>query len=269
LITLAIRFQHPSFSSGDAGTHQRLAEILTRPCFVSLHRLSLMRRDRQTAYRPKSAEGIVEYLAAAEDDSIYLDSGRRGELVAASRIERSARWLPADSRSPAPMLSHVVVPLEMQVFPALKEALCELAIALRTVTGAATAAASFDEGHNFVLFGKVNLVRALTTGSLDERRLMERAAGAFYSEQVNERIGGPEWGLFLSDGHLQKLDRHALRATFADVRELSEFGLVYLQLTADPVDALRPNFLSTVGRARQTLAPVLMDLSGLPVHAWK
>jgi len=63
---------------------------------------------------------------------------------------------------------------------------------------------------------------------------------------------------------LPRIDAGALRASgvFARVVELSP-ALVFLQLTADPADALAHDFDARLEPARAVLAPLLMDLSAV------
>ncbi len=76
--------------------------------------------------------------------------------------------------------------------------------------------------------------------------------------RLDREVPSPEWGLFLSRAHLEKVPASALEASgvFHQVRRLSD-DMVFLQLTADPLDALRPDFDALLEPVRKVLAPVL------------
>jgi hypothetical protein len=96
-------------------------------------------------------------------------------------------------------------------------------------------------------------------------RRKERRAQELFPDQLAARIPGPEWALFLSEGHQAELQVDKIRATgaFAKVEEL-DGRLLYLQLTDDPADARDLEaFEATVDAARQVLRPIAMDLSGV------
>lgn len=272
MTALAARFDHAFAPGSSLEAARTLAEILSRPCFVDLRRVSAMRGDRQADFEPKSAETVSRYLVNARNDSVILDGGRGGRIAAKARLDTGLTARGDNPARPAPLVSYVIVPLTNADIPGLVDALCGVAVALRAVSGAITAERTFGRAQNFALSVKSDHSEELAAGETTEGRLKERAAHYFYSMGVADRVAAPEWGLFLSEGHLSAVPAEELRRSgaFSAVRVLTESPpLAHLQLTDDPEDALTEGFEGKLGAARRALRPLLMDAANLPDYAWK
>ena len=93
------------------------------------------------------------------------------------------------------------------------------------------------------------------------RRAQEREAHARYFERRETQIAGPEWGLFLGPGHLARVTPDP--AVFPVIRDVGRGKLCLL--SDNPEDALTAAFDVRLDAARQALAPILMDVSEVPV----
>jgi hypothetical protein len=222
-----------------------------------------MRRDRQAAYAALTPGLVRTYLLAPENDLVILDIGRRGDLDAMVTIA-TGRNRSADADRPAPLTSYAIVPLPPTATENL-DTLCELALVLGTVAGAVTAEDSFGKAQSFALSVIDGSGDAIAEGRTTPERVKERLAHYFHPNEMHRKIPGPEWGLFLSEGHLKVVPVERLRASglFVEVREIAR-GLVLTLLTPDPADALRPIFEQKLRAAREVLAPMLMDWSRVP-----
>ncbi len=263
------RFDHafaPNQSPRDALV---LGNILTKSCFDVCSRLSVKRRDRQTAHISKTRALIAEYIEDAENDAVILDNGRSGDLVAMVRIHTGRTAVPNPER-PVQLLSYVIIPLDYCRLFDLIDSVCEMALSLRTVSGVVTVEESFGRAQSFALSTLSDRSNDLADGIVTEERLKERAAHYFLSEQLPIKIAAPEWGLFLSTEHLKVLPLSQLEkaSIFSAVRALSS-ELAFIQMTENPRDALAPQFNLELSKAREALHPILMDASHLPDAAWK
>jgi hypothetical protein len=256
--TLAIRLKHAFIPGRDAGAAAAVAEILTRPCFVELRRVALeTNKGRVMRHSATSRERIHALMQDPACDMVNMDSGRHEELVAVARIEtgllRDAGYWDA---FPAPLMSTVVVPHEASLSGARLAAFCELAVALRAMAGCMSVEMNFNMASRLVHGQTPPPRKGLAQPGMTLLRLRERRS---YDQRTSDRqVPSPEWGLFLSRGHLEQVPASALEASgvFHQVRRLSD-ELVFLQLTADPADALRPDFDALLDPVRRVLAPVL------------
>lgn len=95
---------------------------------------------------------------------------------------------------------------------------------------------------------------------LGDERWRGRRARDWYGDQLATKIASVEWGLFLGAGHVIERDR--LRGSFDRVEQLSS-TVTYLQVTSDPEDDLSGVLEQRLPAAREALAPVRMDGSGV------
>jgi hypothetical protein len=256
--TLALRLEHAFIPGRDAGASAAVAEILTRPCFAELRRVALeTNKGRVMRHSATSRERVQALMQDPKCDMVNMDSGRHGELVADARIEtgllRDADYW--DS-FPAPLMSTVTAPHEASLMGARLEAFCELAVVLRAMAGCLSLEMNFRMACRLVNGNTPTPRKGLRQPGMTLRRLQERRS---YTQKISGRqIPSPEWGLFLGRGHLDQVSADALAATgaFHRVRVLGD-DLVFLQLTADPADALRPDFDAMLDPVRRVLAPVL------------
>jgi hypothetical protein len=255
MTTLALHVDHRLAPGEDAAVANAVAQILARACFGALSRVAVNARDRDKKHRPKTAAAIAECLLAADSDAAVLDSGKRGALVASARIWTGRHIKSYDD--PKPFLgSYVIIPYEPAQREAVIDAFVELASTLDAVAGYVAVEKDHDRGH----------AAAISQAPRREdvrdfpRRAQERKAHFWHDKQVADRVSGPDWGILLGPGHL------------AQVSALPAFPLVkdagparFLFLSKDPEDALHEAFDERLEAARKALAPVLMDVSAVPV----
>src|SRR5205814_2485366 len=112
-----------------------IAEILMRPCFASLSRLSARRKDRWSKHAKPSVESIATYLADATNDAISMDTKRGQDLVASAEVENGV------GRDAAP-----IVATRLQAYaaiPYVAESLEAVVTGVRDLASALGAAAGF------------------------------------------------------------------------------------------------------------------------------
>lgn len=263
MLTWVVRFNHWWAPITSNETVLDIAEIVHRECFSACSRLAYDRRGtfgrpgRTGGHREKSPGIMREYLLDPQNESVQLDNGRSGPLTATMRFATGAV-----KREGIPYYSFVVVPWTDDE-PARDEAACDLARVLRASIGAMSVWSNYNHAERFAFSQGLMEERARELG-LSERRHKEWRLLARDQVQVDTEISGPEWGLFLSAGHLAKVPLATLRASgaFAEVREL-EGTRAFLRLTDDPHDALAPGYEARLDRARDALRPILADLSRL------
>jgi hypothetical protein len=73
--------------------------------------------------------------------------------------------------------------------------------------------------------------------------------------------GDARCSTFLGAAHIGQVELERIRASKAFHRVDVSSQLAFLQVCADPADALRPDFESSLDAARTALRPLLMDLS--------
>jgi hypothetical protein len=259
--TLVMRVEHAVVPGRDAAVANAIAEIMTRPCFAPLERVAIETyTGRRTHHTRTSVEAIQAYLSDPRCDVVDMDSGRHEDLTASARLFTGMIPRP-DARVvyPAPLEASVIVPHEPGLTGARIDAFCELAAVVRAAAGCV----SMELGFRLARCITIPLLQtspellAMQPG-LTARRLEERSR--YDKRKLDRDVPSPEWGLFLSHGHLAAVPAITLEASgvFHQVRRLSD-ELVFLQLTADPVDALRPDFDALLDPVRRVLAPVLLQ----------
>jgi hypothetical protein len=256
--TLALRLKHAFIPGRDPDASAAVAEILTRPCFAELRRVALeTNKGRVMRHSATSRERVQALMQDPACDMVNMDSGRHGELVADARIETGLLRDPGYwDDFPAPLMSTVTVPHEASLAAARLEAFCELAVVLRAMAGCLSLEMNFRMACRLVNGNTPTPRKGLLQPGMTLRRLQERRS---YDQRTSGRqIPSPEWGLFLGRGHLDQVSADALAATgaFHRVYRLGD-DLVFLQLTADPMDALRLDYDALLEPARGALAPLL------------
>ena len=142
------------------------------------------------------------------------------------------------------------------------DAFSRIATELAAVIGYISLEPTFSEAQ-CVTLGQES---AETRGRADmtPRRRRERKAQAFHIADVGQKLPAVHWGTYLSAGHLARLGVAGLETSGAFHRVARLDGdMVFLQLTADPEDALRESFDDKLDAARRALAPLLIDVSGI------
>ncbi|HTR21196.1 MAG TPA: hypothetical protein VMH88_10115 [Gemmatimonadales bacterium] len=266
---LAARIHHGFAPNSSREAAETVSTVLARPCFNLLTRLSATRHGLQVAFTPEDSGTLLAYLTRPENDAVLLDNGRLGHLQALARIQTGGTptlTRPA-LRRPAPLLSYLMLPVTTDQIPDVLAATCDLAVALQGVAGAVTAVQSFEAAQAFALT-KPAPPNGKTPPSA-RLRDRERSTLYYFLSQLDTLIPAPEWGLFLSSGHLEALPDSSLHdtAAFVKAQELVSGRLIFLQMTANPLDALTPQFDDRLGHARELLQPILMDASQVPEKA--
>lgn len=257
--TLSMRLEYALVPARDPTVVTAMAEIMMRPCFAPLKRMSLeTRRGRNMLYTRPSAEVIQAYLCDPRCDVVDMESGREGDLIAQARLPTGLLLEPDHWVAyPAPLESYVIVPHDPGLVSARIDAFCDLAQAVQATAGCVSTENGFNLAQNFCI-GRLSKPDKLVhkQPGLTLRRLAERRR--YSKRKLDREVPSPEWGLFLSRKHLDVVSADALEASgvFHQVRRLAD-DLVFLQLTADPADALRPDYDALLDPVRAVLAPVL------------
>ncbi len=259
MVTLAVRYDFAAALVGDEERRRRVAEILTRPCFRELERVSAYRRDRWLGHTRTTAEVIAEILRDPRNSSASFDTSRGRELVASGDIRNGTYESNQGATRFKSYLAFPLVPAELEATTA---AVCELAHVLDT--GAGFVAAEPD--HTLAQHAALGNERPRPRPGLSAQQARERRGRDWHQWQRHDELAGPEWGTFLGAEHLAQLDLERVRRSgaFARVIEIARSRLAFLQLTADPADDLRDDFEPKLARAREALAPILMDLGDVP-----
>lgn len=234
----------------------RVAEILMRPCFVGLRRISARHIDRWSRYAKPSAELMASYLIDPTNEALSFDSGR-GELVATGQIQNGVSP-PREPRHRA-FTMYAALPV-VEDIDGFVLAICELANAIDANTGFVAVEESHARAEEVVLGRRLPRKRS----GLSDQRRRERRGRDWQSDLTGERLSGVEWGTLLGPGHFDggKVTVEAIRASgaFARVVEISS-ERVFLQLTADPLDDLTDGIEAKLVAARAALSSITMDLS--------
>jgi hypothetical protein len=256
---LAVHLDHGEALLDQPRAAHAVGEILVRPCFGKLRRLSARRRDRWSKYTKPSAEQIAAYLGDVSNDAISLDSGRSGELVAGAEIENGVGREAARVFATR-LQGYIVVPHTPGDIEAVVTGVCDLASVLGVSAGFIALETSYGLAHRAVVMGS----RPKERVGLSQQRLRERRGRHHYDDRLVAELAGVEWGTFLGPGHLAKVDLAELRRSgaFARVVEVTP-TLAYLQVTEDPLDDLTEGFEQKLIAARRALAPLLMDVSAI------
>ncbi len=255
MTTFALRIDHRAWlDKPEVAT--AIGEVLDHPSFRALRRVAYNTGVRETRHQPRTAASVKEILLSKDCDSAVLDSGRTGELTATGAIftGRHIQHWDADKRV---IDSHVIVPYDTAAPLAIVEGFSLLAVALDAFGGYLYVEPSFIRARAAVYCQapRRHEVRDYP------RRARERKAHARYAEWHETRIAGPEWGLFLGPGHLARVTPDP--AVFPIIRDVGRGKLCLL--SENPEDALTEAFDARLEDARRALAPILMDLSEVPV----
>ena len=232
-----------------------IAELLERPCFASLTRVAAQSRAGDPQHRPKQRAATAESLRDPAAEAVALDCGRQGARIATARICTG----PLDAAGVArPFLtSTIAIPAAPAHTRALLDAFVELATLLQAVAGYVAVEPDHDRAH------RAALAQAPSREDVRNyyRRAQERRAHCLYDRAIDTRIAGPEWGVLFGPGHLEISAPDP--SAFAVIRDAGAAKLALL--TEDPADALAHPFERRLDAARRALAPLLMDVSVVPV----
>jgi hypothetical protein len=292
---LGLHLDHRIAPGEDAHLAGTIAEILARPCFAQLTRVAAQFRDRDPSYQSKHPSSIAGALGTPAAIAVVLDCGRRDDPTATVRIctrrhLRTPPPLPASasstaspSPSPSPisppsalaphadlsatsphtdpsppfLASIFVVPAPRADAPAILDAFVDLAAALQAVAGYIAVEPDHDRAH------RAALAQSPSREDVRDhyRRTQERRAHSWYDRAIDAQLAGPEWGILLGPRHLGRIAPDP--ACFPVIRDAGAAKLALL--SASPADALEPPFERRLDAARQALAPLLMDVSTVPV----
>jgi hypothetical protein len=248
-------FEHPE-------TCLAIGHVLSRPCFAPLDRMEFGPLKGRAIHRgPLVADRFPEFATDPRCALVTIDNRSNADAfahIATGRLNERIRGTVV-----VPEVSGVMLPADPALLSARIDAFCVLAAELHAIVGSITMEP--DWGMASTTESGVTpppLAEALLMPGYTERRVRERAAYSDYNLPVERELWGPEWGLLLTAGHLERVPLARLRdsGVFARVEPLAD-GLVYVQLTDDPADALRDDYDDMLDAARAVLAPVLTDLS--------
>ncbi len=240
-----------------------VGEVLVRPCFATLSRLSGRRKDRWSRHGKPSAEAIGSYLTDPSIDAVSLDTKPGQEITAMAEVENGVRQrgpsVPSETRYPAT----IAIPYVAAELEAVVSGVCYLARTVRAAAGYLALEPKYGWAHEVALGGFLPRERV----GLSEPRRRERRGRFHHADRLATELAGVEWGNFLGPSHLARLDLGQVRASgaFARVAELAP-GLVYLQVSEDPAEDLTEGFEAKLQAARRALAPVLMNTSGISLE---
>lgn len=270
--SLAVRLHYWFEPGKDEAARRAIAEIFMRPCFAPLERVAWDNdHGRTTGHTIKSHAVIEAYLGNPLCDMVKLDSGRNRELVAVANVWTGWTDLTHgglnELKRPADWVTVIVLPHDPDQVRARVQACCDLARVLRVFHGAISNEVCMGAGHEFGLrIHPSPLEEALKDPGMSVQRVRERECQWRIHETWDQEIGSPEWGMFLGREHLRRLPLERIEASgvFARVDRLAE-DLAYIQLTDDPMDALRDEYDQMLEPARAVLAPIQADLSRVRV----
>jgi hypothetical protein len=254
--TLALHVDHHLAPGKDEKVAANVGAILARPCFETLTRVAINVKDRDKKHQPKTASAVAACLLALDSDAAVLDNGRVGDLVASARIWTGRHNEKYDEPKP-PMASYVIVPHDPARSLDLLDAFVVLVTALDAVAGFVAVDPDFPRAHT----------AALSTRPRPEqvrdfpRRARERKGHDWYPKQIHAEISGPDWAMVLGPDHLRRIVPDP--AVFPIIRDAGRCKVV--ALSTDAEDALAEAFDARLEAARAALAPILMDVSKVPV----
>ncbi len=111
-----------------------VGEILVRPCFAELTRLSGRRKDRWSRHSKPSAEAIAGYLGDASLDAVTLETKRGQEIVATAQVDNGVGR--PDAHVPETRCAaHVAIPYVAADLEAVLAGACDLARTVRAAAG--------------------------------------------------------------------------------------------------------------------------------------
>jgi len=255
--TVAVRLDFGRVLLDDSAAVRRAAEVMSRPSFDALDRVSARRKDRWLNHAKRGAEVIAEYLSDPKNDSAFFDTKRGSELVATGEIENGLRGRTPEVRTTA-VRCHVVLPMPHDGVERLIADVLELAGIVATGAGFVGVEPDYGLAHRHALGGS----RPKERTGLSELRQRGRRAREWKSELIATHLATVEWGTLLGAGYLDRIDLAKIRASgaFARVVDVSP-ELAFLQVTADPRDDLTGELEAKLPAARHALAPLLMDIS--------
>jgi hypothetical protein len=266
---LGLRVDHRFAPGRDETASNVIGEILARPCFASIHRVALEFSDDDHApYDERSAAVMAGFLRDERCATLIGRASWDSEVSAIFDIE-TGRYREGLQGYPAPLISRAFLPHDPALAQARVQAFRDLGAVLQAVFGCISLEPTVREASHLTngLPPHMPLQQVLALPWMSERRVRERHGFTEFPEQLGHSIPGPEWAIFLSPEHVARLAPAALQpgTVFARVERLP-YGGVYAQLTDDPSDAMQPGFDALLDGARDALAPILMDTSGIELH---
>ncbi len=254
--SMAVRLDFGRQLQRDAEASRAVGEILTRPCFAALERISGRRKDRWSKHAKASASLIAEYFADPAFDAVHFDTKRDDELDASAEFESELAGRDPASAETA-MQGYIVIPYLDADLDADRSALLALADVMQTGAGFVALEPDYRAAKR-----ALSSARPKERSGLSATRRLGRRARSWKSELLATQIATVEWGTFLGAGHLERIDLSKVRGSgaFARVVEVSP-QLAFLQVTEDPMDDLSGALEARLPAAREALAPLLMDIS--------
>ena len=255
MTTIALRIDHRAWlDRPEVAT--TISRALDHPAFQDLRRVAYNTGVRETRHQPRTAASVKEILLSKDCDSVILDPGRKAGLNASGAIFTGRHILHWDADKRV-ITSYVVVPYDAASPLAIAEGFSLLAAALDAFGGYLCVEPDYARARSAA---GGNQPRRHEVRDYP-RRARERKAHPRYAEWQETQIAGPEWGLFLGPGHLARVTPDP--AVFPIIRDVGRGKLCLL--SDNPEDALTEAFDARLEAARRALAPVLMDVSEVPV----
>lgn len=250
--SFAVRLDYSVSLQDDRDMAVRVAGILSRNTFKQLERVRADSPRQESDRFPNDIDTIVRLATDKTFRSLSFESSGR-ELIAGARLDTvNARGTPG-----ATPLSCAIARRVGDDSEAFVSDVCALADALGAAAGFIAIEPRFLLAYKLASGGSIPDAR----DGLAELRRVGRRGYDFHSERIATSLATIEWGTFLGPSHLERIDLARLRSSgaFAHVHEVSP-SLAFLQLTEDPSDDLSGALELRIVRAREVLAPILMDI---------
>jgi len=240
---------------------RHLARFLCEPIFDKIDRSAMIDRDKRVGRRAKTVAAIEEQLRADRSQGVDLD--QRGNEVDAHAFFVFKKS--SDRPYPAPHSGYVYIPYQPEQLEDFLGAVKRIFTELDGVLGYISLEPSSREALSVCLGTDTRVTRA--RDDISDQRRRERKAQSRSLRQYPTRLPAVHWGMFLSAGHLETVGVATLKASpgFHRVDSLKE-TLVFIQLTNDPMDALSSRYDQLLDAAREVLAPLLIDVSGIELE---
>ena len=241
-----------------------ISDFLCQPIFDVVKRSAMIDRDKRVGRKRKSRAVLLEQLGAPRSQGITLDDGTT-ELSATAyfRFDMSS-----DTPYPAPNLGYVIVQYKSEHLEVFLASFRTLFAQLNGVLGWISVEPSHAEAHS-VSLGMDNRETRARSDMSDQRRRERMGQGRLRTYPT--KLPAIHWGTFISQGHLAAVGLEQLQASPAffrvePVAADQPHAMAFLQLTADPIDALAPGYEQTLDAARAALAPLMLDVSDIELE---
>ena len=217
-----------------------ISDFLCQPIFDVVKRSAMIDRDKRVGRKRKSREVLLEQLGAPRSQGIDLDDGTT-ELTATAYFRFDVS---TDKPYPAPHQGDLVVPYMPKHLEDFLASFRMLFAQLNGVLGWISVEPTRTEATAVCLGIDTRETRARSDMS-DQRRRERMGQGRLRTYPT--KLPAIHWGTFISQGHLAVVGLEQLQASPAffrvePVAADQPHAMAFLQLTADPIDALAPGY---------------------------